>query len=210
MILRKPAETSEPIHELIRERWSPRAFLDRPVPRELLTSLFEAARWAPSCNNSQPWRYIVAASDDREAYETAQSCVNERNQRWSRLAPVLSFVCAYKFLADGKPSPSHMYDTGMASAQLILQAAEHGLVVHQMAGILRDKIRETYGVPDDTDIICGLALGYQGHASLLPAELPEREEQPRKRQALADFVFAGKFGNPYLPVTGGTTSEEKS
>lgn len=209
MILQKPAETSEPVHELIRERWSPRAFLDRPVPRELLTSLFEAARWAPSCNNSQPWRYIVAASDDREAYETAQSCVNERNQRWSRLAPVLSFVCAYKFLADGKPSPSHMYDTGMASAQLILQAAEHGLVVHQMAGILRDKIRETYGVPDDTDIICGLALGYQGDASLLPAELPEREVQPRKRQALADFVFAGKFGDPYLPVAGGTKSEEK-
>jgi nitroreductase len=79
MILRKPAETSEPVHELIRERWSPRAFLDRPVPQELLTSVFEAARWAPSCNNSQPWRYIVATSDDREAYETAQSCVAADN-----------------------------------------------------------------------------------------------------------------------------------
>jgi nitroreductase len=194
MTLRKPAETSVPVHEHIRDRWSPRAFLDRPVPRDLLVSLFEAARWAPSCNNSQPWRYIVATSDNRDAYETAQACVNERNQRWSRLAPVLCFVCASKNLADGRPSPTHMYDTGMASAQLIVQATAHGLVIHQMAGILRDKIRETYSVPDDTDIICGLALGYQGDASLLPDELSERELQPRRRQALTDFVFTGKFG----------------
>lgn len=194
MTPRKPAETSVPVHDHIRDRWSPRSFLDRPVPTDLLVSLFEAARWAPSCNNSQPWRYIVATSENQQEYEAAQTCVNERNQRWSRLAPVLCFVCAYKNLADGRPSPSHMYDTGMASAQLIIQATAHGLVVHQMAGILRDKIRETYGVPEDTDIICGLALGYQGDASLLVEELAEREVQPRQRHPLTDFVFAGKFG----------------
>ena len=194
MTVHKPAETSVAINNLIRDRWSPRSFLDKPVPKELLVSLFEAARWAASCNNSQPWRYIIATSDDSEEYERMQSCVNERNQRWTRLAPVIGFVCAYKMMGNGKPSPTHFYDTGMASAQLLMQATEHGLVVHQMAGILRDNVRETYAVPEDTDIVCGFGLGYQGEADLLPEELPEREVQPRVRQALSDFVFTGKFG----------------
>jgi len=195
MTVHKPAETSVAVHELIRNRWSPRSFLDRPVPNEILVSLFEAARWAPSCNNSQPWRFIVATSDNDEEYERMQSCVNERNQLWTRLAPVIGFVCAYKMMGNGKPSPTHTYDTGMATAQLLVQATEHGLVAHQMAGVLHDKIRETYAVPEDTDVICGFGLGYQGEASLLPDELAEREVAPRVRQGLTDFVFTGKFGS---------------
>lgn len=195
MKMHKPAETSVPVHDLIRDRWSPRAFLDRPVPKDVLVSLFEAARWAPSCNNSQPWRFIVATSDDQAEYEKMQGCVNERNQNWSRLAPVIGFVCAYKLMANGKPSPTHYYDTGMATAQLLLQATQHGLVVHQMAGVLHDKIRETYGVPDDTDVVCGFGLGYQGDASLLPDDLAGREVEPRVRQAITDMVFTGKFGD---------------
>lgn len=195
MTVHKPAETSVAIHDLIRDRWSPRSFLDRPVSKEVLVSLFEAARWAPSCNNSQPWRYIVATNEDAEEYERIQGCVNERNQRWSRLAPVIVIVCAYKMMANDRPSPTHFYDTGMASALLTMQATAHGLVIHQMAGILRDKIKETYAVPDDTDVICGFGLGYQGEPSLLPDELAEREVAPRERQALTDFVFTGKFGS---------------
>ena len=121
MTVQKPAETSVEIHELIRDRWSPRSFLDRPVPKEVLVSLFEAARWAPSCNNSQPWRFIIATSDDAAEYERMQSCVNERNQLWTRLAPVIGFVCGYKMMANDRPSPTHTYDSGMATAQLLLQ-----------------------------------------------------------------------------------------
>lgn len=194
MTVNKPAETSVAINSLIRDRWSPRSFQSKPVPKEILVSLFEAARWAPSCNNSQPWRYIIATSDDKDEYERMQSCVNERNQRWSRLAPVIGFVCGYTIMKNDRPSPTHRYDTGLASAMLLMQATEHGLVVHQMAGILRDNVRETYAVPEDTDIICGFGLGYQGEADQLPEELPEREVQPRVRQALSDFVFTGKFG----------------
>lgn len=201
MTLRKPAETSEPVNDLIRERWSPRSFNGEPVARNVLRSLFEAARWAPSCNNSQPWRYIVATRDDGAEYEKAQGCFNERNQRWTRLAPVVGFVCAYKNLPNGNPSPTHAYDTGMATAQLIMQATDHGLHVHQAAGILRDKVRETYAVPEDTDVICGFALGFQGEAELLPEELPEREVQPRQRNDLAGMVFTGAFGTT-SPIVG--------
>ena len=201
MTLKKPAETSEPVHELIRDRWSPRAFQDRGVPKDVLVSLLEAARWAPSCNNSQPWRYILATRDDGAEYEKAQSCINERNQRWTRGAPVVGFVCAHKIMPNGNPSPTHLYDTGMGTAQLIVQATAHGLYVHQMAGILRDKVRETFAVPDDTDVVCGIALGYQGEAGQLPEELPEREVQPRERRALSDFVFSGRFGQP-SPILG--------
>ena len=194
MPLSKPAITSEPINALIAERWSPRSFLDRPVDRKMLVSLFEAARWAPSCNNSQPWRFIVATSDNMAEWERVQGCINERNQRWSRTAPVAGFVCAHKFMANGNPSPTPQYDSGMAMAMLLIQATEHGLRVHQMAGILRDKIRETYSVPDDNDVICGFALGYQGEAEALVEELPGREVEERVRQPLGDMVFTGKFG----------------
>lgn len=195
MPVRKPAETSQPVHELIRDRWSPRSFADKPVEKDVLISLFEAARWAPSCNNSQPWRYIVATRDNAEEYERAQNCINERNQRWSRLAPVVGFVCAWKLFPNGNPSRTAWYDTGMASGQLLLQATARGLVAHQMAGILYDKVVETYAVPEDAEVVCGFALGYQGEPDALIEELAQREVAPRERKPLADMVFSGTFGS---------------
>jgi len=158
----KPAQTSVPIHKLIRDRWSPRSFQDKPVDSKILVSLFEAARWAPSCNNSQPWRLIVATSDSNSEWERAQNRINECNQRRSRAAPVVGFVCAHKLMPNGNPSPTHIYDAGMGMAMLLMQATDHVLRAHQMAGILKDKIVETYPVPDDSDVVAGFALGYQG------------------------------------------------
>ena len=201
MAIDKPAQTSEPIHQLIKDRWSPRSFLDKPVDKKVLVSLFEAARWAPSCNNSQPWRFIVATSDNHDEWERAQNCINERNQRWSRTAPVVGFVCAYKMMANGNPSPTHTYDAGMGMAMLLMQATDHGLRAHQMAGILKDKIIETYSVPDDTDVVAAFALGWQGEADALPDELAERETQERVRQPLAEMVFTGAFGST-SPIVG--------
>ncbi len=197
----KPAQTSVPIHKLIRDRWSPRSFQDKPVDNKILVSLFEAARWAPSCNNSQPWRFIVATSDSNSEWERAQNCINERNQRWSRTAPVVGFVCAHKLMPNGNPSPTHIYDAGMGMAMLLMQATDHGLRAHQMAGILKDKIVETYSVPDNSDVVAGFALGYQGEASALPDELEGREAEERVRKEPTEMVFAGTFGTA-SPIVG--------
>ena len=195
MTLRKPAETSQPVHELIRERWSPRAFADRPVPRDVLVSLFEAARWAASCNNSQPWRFIVATRDDPAEYEKLLHCFNDRNQSWAITAPVIMVTCADKNLPNGNPSNHNWYDTGAAMAQLTFQASAHGLVVHQAQGILPDKVRAEYGVPEDFDVCTGFALGYQGEPDVLPEDYAKREVLPRDRMPLSEIVFTGAFGS---------------
>lgn len=194
MAMRKPAETSQPIHELLRERWSPRAFADRPVPTDILVSLFEAARWAASCNNAQPWRFIVAVKEDTETYQTLLGCFNDRNQTWAYQAPVLMITCADNNLPDGRASNYGFYDTGAAMAQLTVQASEHGLVVHSAQGIEFDKVKQTYGVPDDFTICTGVAIGYQGEAETLPENYAEREVLPRDRKPLSDLVFTGRFG----------------
>src|SRR5262245_28697889 len=141
-MLKKPAQTSVPVHELIRERWSPRAFADKPVSKNDLTAILEAGRWAPSSNNGQPWRFIVATRDDAAAHAAAVAGFNARNQRWTKAAPVLMFVCARKaFEANGNPNAHAWYDAGAAAALMIVEAESRGLRVHQAAGIERDKIR---------------------------------------------------------------------
>jgi nitroreductase len=193
--LEKAAVTSHPVHDLIRDRWSPRAFAPTPVSQHDLTAVLEAARWAASSNNGQPWRFIVATSDNASAHAAAADCFNPRNQRWARPAPVLIFICARKtFEANNNPNPHAWYDAGAAVAQLSLQAQALGLVVHQAAGIDRDKVRVTYNVPEEFDVVIGIALGHQGDADALPEELPGREREPRARKPLSDLVFAGKFG----------------
>lgn len=196
----RSAETAFPVLDVIRDRWSPRAFADRPVPKDVLHNVLEAARWAASCNNSQPWRFIMATRDQTAAYEKLQGCINDRNRRWTVQAPVLMISCADKNLPNGNASRHGWYDTGMAVAQMILQATHHGLVIHQMQGILYDKVREEYGVPDDFDVCAGIAMGYQGEPDSLPEELPARESEDRVRRPIAEFTFGGAFGttNPAL------------
>lgn len=194
MAMRKPAKTGQPIHELLHERWSPRAFQDKPVPGDVLASLFEAARWAASCNNAQPWRFVVALKEDAEEYKKLLGCFNDRNQSWAYQAPVLMITCADKNLPDGRSSNYGFYDTGAAMAQLTVQASMHGLVVHSAQGIDPDKIIETYGVPDDFRVCTGVAIGYQGEADTLPDDYAKREILPRDRKPLTELVFTGAFG----------------
>jgi nitroreductase len=196
MSLDKPAVTSKPVHDLIRDRWSPRSFdPNRPVPRAALTALFEAARWAASSNNGQPWRFIVATKDNPAEYEKALGCFTPRNQRWAKTAPVLILVCARKtFEANGNPNLHAWYDAGAAMAMLSIQATAMGLRLHQAAGIERDKARAAYDVPAEFDVCAGIGLGYQGDPDALPEELPGREREPRGRRPLSDIVFAGAFG----------------
>lgn len=194
-MLKKPAQTSVPIHDLIRDRWSPRSFADKAVAPADLTAVLEAARWAASSNNAQPWRFIVATKADASAHEAALKGFATRNQRWAKAAPVLIFACTRKaFEANGNPNAHAWYDTGTAMTQLTLEAEARGLRVHQAAGIEREVIRATYGVPEEFDIVIGIGLGYQGDPDSLPEDLPGREREPRSRKPLGDIVFAGKFG----------------
>lgn len=196
--LLKPAVTSRPVHDLIRDRWSPRAFADAPVSRDEVTAFLEAARWTASCNNAQPWRFVVAIREDAKAWEAALAGFNVRNQRWAKLAPVLVFVCARKtFEANGSPNGHAWYDAGAAVAQLTLQCQAMGLVVHQAAGIERDQARAGLGIPEEFDIVVGLAIGRQGEPEVLPDDLPGREREPRARKPLGEIAFSGAFGAPF-------------
>src|SRR2546426_5475838 len=144
--MEKLAETQYPIHDLLRKRWSPRAFSSRPVEPDKLRSLWEAARWAPSSYNEQPWSFIVATKEDEAEYARLLSCLVEGNIQWAQHAPVLMVsVARLSFDEDGNPNLHAFHDVGQAVANLIVQATALGLVVHQMAGIFPDKIRELYG-----------------------------------------------------------------
>src|SRR5437667_48899 len=132
--MEKPAPSDFPVHELIRERWSPRAFADKPVPQDVLRSIFEAARWAPSSFNEQPWAYIVATKDDKENFEKMLSALVDFNVQWAKSAPILALAVAkLAFANNNAPNRNAQYDTGAATALLSVEATERGLAVHQMA-----------------------------------------------------------------------------
>lgn len=191
----RKAETSSPIHEIVGTRWSPRAFDSKLVEPDKLRSLFEAARWAASSFNAQPWYYVVATKDDPKNYQKILDSFVEFNQSWAKNAPVLALsVAGLKFENNGQPNRHAFHDVGQASANLALQANALGLQVHQMAGILPDKARELFSIPDGYEAVAGIALGYPGDASSLPDQLRERENAPRVRKPLNSFVFTGKWG----------------
>ena len=186
-----------PIHELITARWSPYGFDERSVPRQILQSLFEAARWAPSSYNEQPWRYIVATRDDRDSHAKLLSCLVEGNQVWAKHAPVLMLGLVQLFhTRNNQPNPAARHDLGVASAHLTMEATSRGLVVHQMIGILPDKARELFGIPDGYEAVTALAVGYEAERRDLPRKLQERDRAPRRRRPIAEFVFGGEWGTP--------------
>ena len=190
-------DTAHLVHELIRRRWSPRAFSSRPVEREKLLSVLEAARWAPSSFNGQPWSFLVATKDDPAEFDRMLSCLVPQNQVWAKAAPVLMIsVAKPHFEHNGKPNRHAWYDTGQAVAFLTLQATALDLGVHQMAGFSADKARELYAIPETAEPASAIALGYPGDPNSLDEKLRERELAPGKRKPLKEFVFAGRWGNP--------------
>ncbi len=189
------------IHDLLKRRWSPRAFADRPVEPDKLRRLLEAARWAPSSYNEQPWAFIVATKDQPEQLERLLSCLIEANQSWAKAAPVLMLTVAHQTFAKNNQMNRHAFhDVGLAMAQLTVQATAEGLFVHQMAGILPDKAREVFGIPADWEPVAGVAVGYLGDPNQLPERLRERELAPRTRKPLDEFVFTGTWGTPSSAV----------
>ncbi|MGH9863417.1 MAG: nitroreductase family protein [Candidatus Acidiferrales bacterium] len=202
--MERPAETKYPIHELLRRRWSPRAFAEKPVEPDKLLSLLEAARWAPSSFNEQPWAFLVATRDNPEEYARLLNCLVEGNQQWARLAPVLMLSLAkLAFDRNQKPNRHAFHDVGLAAESLVIQAMALGLFVHQMAGIEVEKIRQVYALPPGWEPVAGIALGYAGELERLPEKLRERELAPRQRKPLETFTFTGRFGqaSPFLTST---------
>lgn len=191
----KPAPAAHPIHELISSRWSPRAFADRPVEGEKLLSLFEAARWAPSSFNGQPWHFLLATRDAPAEFERMLGCLVEFNQTWARAAPVLVIAVArLRFEHNNQANGHALHDVGLALSNLALQATSMGLCVHMMAGFDAPMTREVYKVPVDFEPITAAAIGYPGDPGALPPDLKKRELSPRQRKPVESFVFAGEFG----------------
>lgn len=206
--MEKPAPAAYPIHDLIRRRRSPRTFASRAVAPETLRSLFEAARWAASCYNDQPWAYLIATKDDPENFEKMVSVLVEGNAAWARHASALLLSLArLNFAHNGKPNRHAFHDVGAASASFTFEATSRGLAVHQMGGFYVDKAREVFSIPSDWEPVAAMALGYPvENADAIPPELRERESAPRRRKPIGEFVMTGNFGR-ISPVV--RSSDEK-
>lgn len=174
--MEKHAVTRFPVHELIKSRWSPRAFAAELPSWEELASMLEAARWAPSSFNGQPWRFIIGRKDQKDLYEKILFCLREKNQLWAKQAPVLGIlVIGQDFEYNGKPNRWADFDGGLAMAQFILQAEALGWSAHIMAGFHRDKARETFGIPENFEPCVAFAVGRRGDPDTLPEDFPEQE-----------------------------------
>ena len=192
-----PIKTASPDHEildLIAGRWSPRGFSSRRPDAETLNRLFEAARWAASSDNEQPWRYLIARVEDSEPHERLAGCLFPGNA-WARKAPVLAMsVAARNFVRSGKPNRVALHDVGAASAQLTMQGMSMGVFIHQMAGFDTERARQVCRIPGDYDPVAMMAIGYLGDAESLSEPLRTRELTPRERRAIREFVFTSTFG----------------
>ncbi len=199
--MQNPAITDTPVHDIIAQRWSPRAYdASKPVTQAQIFSLLEAARWAPSCFGDQPWRFVVCdKTSNPQAWQAAFDALVPANQTWAVNAPVLMLICADSlFSHNQKANRWGGYDTGAATENLCLQATALGLDTHQMGGFDGAKARATLGVPEQYEMMAMLSVGYQASAEILPDDLKERELAPRKRKALGELFFNGVWDKPIL------------
>jgi nitroreductase len=176
--------------EPILNRWSPRAYADRDVSAEDLKKGFEAARWAASSSNEQPWRFLVGRRGD-ETFKKILDALVPGNQVWAKNAPVLILSVARKHYAhNGHVNRHYWHDTGAAMANFAVQITALGLHSHSMAGFDHDKAQAAFEIPDDFETVAVTAAGYFGDPDTLPDELRKREGQPRERKDLREFVFS--------------------
>lgn len=198
----RPSPTRNDIHPLLRQRSSPRAFSPRPVEPEKLRRLFEAARWAPSSYNAQPWRFIVARRERTAEYLRLLSVLVPQNALWARQAPVLALAIAkLDFDQNGRPNRHAFYDLGQAVAQLAVEATALDLAVHQMGGFDAEQARAIFGIPAGYAPAAVLAIGTRGDPETLPEPLRNLERAPRTRKPLEELVFTESWGKVSPLVT---------
>lgn len=194
LIMQKSSTIEQPLADVISQRKSSRAFAEAAIEPEKIQAIFEAARWAPSSSNEQPWAYIYATKDQPELWGKLFDTLMDGNKIWAERAPllILSMIRKNSF-SNGKLNPSAKYDLGAANAFLSLQATHLGLNVHQMGGFDREKAKLKLNIPVTHAAAVMLAIGYLGDAALLPAFLQEREVAPRSRYTQEAFVMNNVF-----------------
>ncbi|UXN58739.1 nitroreductase family protein [Phyllobacterium zundukense] len=190
----KTARTDHPIHPMLASRWSPRAFSARLLYSDTIASMFEAARWAPSANNLQPWAFIYAERGTSD-FEVLCECLKESNALWARNAALLGLALERPTKPDGSPNIHARYDLGQAVGHMTFQACALGLHIHQMAGFDPAHARMALDIPPDLLPMTAFAIGYLGDASSLPAIVQEKELAARSRNPASAFVHTGRWPN---------------
>ncbi|MBN2731097.1 MAG: nitroreductase family protein [Balneolaceae bacterium] len=193
----KLAATNYDIHDLIKKRWSPRAFSEKPIEPGLLRQLFDAARWAPSSYNEQPWRFVVATKNHQEEYDRMTQVLNKNNKRWAPNAPVLMLTLKKDQFDKNNTINKHAaHDLGQAVSYMTFEAMRHNIYLHQMAGILPDVARELFHIPEHYTPMTMIAAGYLGNPDMLPDDLQKKEVSGRSRLEIDEIVFRGQWDNP--------------
>jgi len=180
------------VHKLITDRWSPRAFDDRAVDYDKIHLLFEAAKWAPSSRNAQPWRFIFATKEMSD-YKVFIDLMTEVNQQWASTAPLLvmplaQVISTYK----NRPNRLAFFETGMAVGNLLAQATAMDLMVHQMSGYDHERAKETLVIPTRYEPMSIMAIGYKGEPAKLPSDVAAWEKRERTRMEMSKFLVQGK------------------
>ncbi|MGE3594167.1 MAG: nitroreductase family protein [Dehalococcoidia bacterium] len=197
----KSIDTREAIHEPLARRWSGRAYdPERPVDRQALIAMLEAARWAPSCFGDQPWRYVIwDRFADATAWQRGFQCLAEGNRSWARAAPILMVACAdTRLTRNGEPNRWGSYDTGAASMSLCIQATVLGLMVHQMGGFDAAMVAREFAIPDRYHPMAMITVGYQLPRERIDASVRDREEAARLRRPLGQSFFFGEWEHPVV------------
>ncbi len=193
----RKAVTSVPINDLAARRWSPRAFdVNRGVTPLQIAALLEAARWAPSCNGAEPWRFLMwNRAADTQGWQKAFDCLSDNNKKWVKNVPLLFLSCAGAiFEHNSQPNRWAQHDTGMAALSLALEAVAQGLAAHQMGGFDIAKTRAAFAIPDDWTPMAMIAVGYQAEPDVLDEETKAKELKPRGRKAIGERFYAGAWG----------------
>lgn len=185
----KIPDTVYPVHEIITKRWSARSFAKTSISENAIKTLLEAASWAPSAMNEQPWRYIVALKENKEGFNSLLSCLNSSNAIWAGDAGALIFCYTrLNYTKNGKENPNAFHDTGMANQNLLLQAVTMNIYGHPMEGFDKQLAMEKFNISDTYRPVCMLALGYPGNPEDLEEPFRSREVTPRQRKPLSEFV----------------------
>jgi len=194
-VFERPAPTDHEILELLARRWSTRAFTSQSIDPEILRRLFEAARWAPSSGNGQPWSFLVARKEDTAEFERLASVLNPGNA-WAKSAAVLGISVAALDRTPGKPNGHAWHDVGLACENIALQSTALGLSMHMMGGFSTEKAREVFEIPERWAPVAAFAIGYPADPATLSEELRAKDLTPRQRKPIREFVFSGKWGTP--------------
>ena len=180
----------ELILEIIQERWSPYSFSSIPVEEFKMKAIFEAAGYAPSCNNEQPWRFVFTTQQDEKVFNDYVGFLVDGNKVWAKNAYALVISMARtKFTYNSKPNRYAFHDTGMAVTNLLLQALDLDVYVNQMGGFSIEKVKEYFKLSDDIEPVAMMAVGYLGDGISLSPELLMRDEKRRPRKSVNEFVF---------------------